>query len=83
MYDITHHVVTCSSPSLSYALFLPEQYLFFCLECIHQEMVYNIKYPMEFLRTLKRYDILTQHLMCELYMHNYLLRDDKKLNPVP
>jgi hypothetical protein len=83
MYDITQQVVTCRSPSLSYALFLHEQYLFFCLECIYQEMVYNIKDPIQFLRTLRSHDILTQHLMCELYMHNYLLRDDKKFNPVP
>ena len=45
-------------------------------------MVYNIKDPMDFLRTLKSYDILTQNIMFELYMHNYLLRYDKKFNPV-
>ena len=73
----------CQPPAHSYALFLHEKFLFFFLERIHSEISHEIKDPIEFLRILRIHDVLNQHLMCELYMHDYFLSDDRTFNLVP
>ena len=67
----------------SYALFLHEQYIFFCLESIHYKVSHEIEDPIQFLCILRIHDVLNQHLMCEMYMHEYFLSYDQTFNRVP
>ena len=39
--------------------------------------------PIQFFHILRSHNILNQHLMCELYMHDYFLGDDQSFNPRP
>ena len=58
MFTLAQQVMTCRSPTHSYALFLHEQFLFFCLESIYKEICHEIEDPIQFLRILKIHDII-------------------------
>ena len=75
--------MACKPPTHSYALFLHEKIIFFCLESIYKDIWYEIEDPIQFIRILKILDIIGKHLMCELYMHGYFLRHDQAFNPIP
>ena len=38
---------------------------------------------MQLLRILRVNNYISQHLLCELYMHDYILEIDQTFNPVP
>ena len=75
--------MACRPLAHIYALFLHEKFLFFFLESIYKEICHEIEDPIQFLRLLKIHDIIGQNLMCEIYMHGYLLRHDQAFNPIP
>ena len=83
MLHLEQEVMACHPPASSYSLFLHERFLFFCLESIQKEISHKIEEVVLFLRILRAHDVPTQHLMCELYMHGYLLRVEREFNPVP
>jgi len=81
--NLAQEVMARRPPASSYSLFLHECFLFFCLESIKKEISHEIEDGVQFLQILRAHDVPTQHLMCELYMHEYLLRVDREFNPVP
>jgi len=83
MFNLAQEVMACHSPASCYSLFLHECFLFFYMESIKNEISYEIEDGVQFLRILRSHDFPTQHLMCEFYMHGYLLRMDRGFNPVP
>jgi hypothetical protein len=83
MLNLAQEVMACRPPASSYSLFLHERFLFFCLESIKNEISHEIEDGVQFLQILRAHDVPTQHLMCELYMHGYLLRVDREFNLVP
>ena len=83
MFSLAQQVMACRPPTHSYALFLHEQYIFFYLESIRHEVNHEIKDPIQFYRILRIHDVLNQHLMCELYMHDYFLSNYQTFNPIP
>lgn len=83
MFNLVQEVMACRPPASCYSLFLHERFLLFCMESIKNEISYEIEDGVQFLRILRSRDVPTQHLMCEFYLHGYLLRLDKDFNPVP
>ena len=83
MFSLAQEVMECHPPASSYALFLHEQFIFFYLESIKKEISHEIEDGVQFLQILRAHDLETQNLMCELYMHGYLLHENKEFNPVP
>ena len=83
MLSLAQQVMACRPPASSYALLLHEKFILFCLENIKKDVSHEIEDSEQFLRILRIHDIVTQHLMYELYLHGYFLRDDKEFNLVP
>lgn len=83
MFNLAGEVMACRSPASCYSLFLHEHFLLFYMEGIKNEISYEIEDGVQFLRILRSHDVPTQHLMCEFYMHGYLLCLDREFNPVP
>ena len=79
IFSLAQQVMACKPPAHSYAIFLHEKILLFCLESIYKEIWYEIEDSIQFLRILKIHDVIGQHLMCELYMHGYYLKHDQYL----
>ena len=83
MFNLVQEVMACHLPASYYSLFLHERFLLFCMESIKNDISYEIEYGVKFLRIMRSHDVPTQHLMCEFYLHRYLLRLDREFNPVP
>jgi hypothetical protein len=83
MFNLVQEVMACRPPASCYSLFLHERFLLFCMESIKNEISYKIEDGVQFLRIMRHHDVPTQHLMCEFYLHGYLLRLDREFNPVP
>lgn len=83
MFTLEQQVMACRPPTHSYALVLHEKFFFFYLESMDKEINDEIEDLIQFLHIIRIHDIVNQHLMCELYMHGYFLRDDKIFNPIP
>lgn len=81
--NLAQEVMSCRPPASSYSLFLHERFLFSCLESIKKEISHEIEDGVQFLQILRAHGVPTQRLMCELYMHEYLLRVDREFNLVP
>lgn len=75
-------VMECRPCTSFYSLFLHECFLLFCMESIKNEVSYEIEYGVQFLQIMRSHDVPTQHLMCEFYLHGYLLHLGKEFNPV-
>ena len=83
MLTITQELLACRSPATAYALFLQEQCLYFQLTSIYEQFPYQFKDYMEFLEAIRESDLHRQHLMCELYMHGFILETKQKFNIRP
>ena len=81
--NLAQEVMACRPPASSYSLFLHERFLFFYLESIKKEISHEIEDGVQFLQILRAHDVITQHLMCELYMHEYPLCVDREFSLVP
>ena len=79
MLIITQEVLACRSPTTTYA-FLQEQYLYFQLTLVYEQLHYQFKDYMEFLEAIQQSNLHRQHLMCELYMHDFILEMEQKFN---
>lgn len=53
------------------------------MKSIRNKVSYEIEDGVQFLRILRSHDVPTQHLMCEFYLHRYLLHLDRDFNMVP
>ena len=73
MMTITQEMLACRSPATTYALFLQEQYVYFQLMSIYEQKPYQFKDYMDFPEAIRESDLHRQHLMCELYMHGFIL----------
>jgi hypothetical protein len=83
MLKITLEFLACRSPYIAYALFLQEQYLYFHLTSVCEQLHYQFKNYMEFLDSVRESDLHKQHLMCELCMHGFILEMEHKFNIGP
>ena len=80
MLTITQELLACRSPATTYALFSQEQYLYFQLTSVCEQLPYQFKNYMEFLELVRESDLHRKHLMCELYMHGFILEMEHKFN---
>lgn len=82
MFELVQQVMACHPLDSCYSLFSHEHFLLFCMEIIKNEVSYEMEDNMQFFQILRSHDVPTQHLMCELYLHRYLLWLDRYFNPV-
>lgn len=83
MFNLAQEVMACRPPPYFYSLLLHEHFLLLCMESIKNDIIYKIEDGVQFLRIMRHHDVLTQHLMCEFYLHGYLLFLDREFNLVP
>lgn len=76
MFTLAQEMLACKSLAKSYSLFIHENYFLLCLQIIQQELSHKIEDPLQLLRILRANNYVHQHLLCELYMHDYILRND-------
>lgn len=72
----------CRSPSPIYALFLKEQLLNYQMTCIMQDRTPSLKEPTQFFCAFHNSLVTIKNLLCELYLHNLAVLDDRVWNPL-
>lgn len=82
MFNLVQEVMAVLSFASCHSLFLRERFLLFYMESIKNEISYEIEDGVKFLPRMRSHDMPTQHLMCEFYLHGYLLHLDKEFNPI-
>lgn len=83
MYSLAKQVMCCRKPSPSYPIFMYEQFYLFHLRAIKSDKPYQIIDPKSFLKAYFSSDSADQHLLCELYLHEYICIVDRKFNMSP
>jgi len=83
MFNLVQEVMACHPPASCYSLFFHECFLLFYMESVKNKISYEIEDDIQFLWIMRSHDVPTQHLMCEFYLHGYLLSLDRDFNPVP
>ena len=83
MYSLARQLLCCRKPSPSYPIFLYEQLYLFQLRAIQADKPYQINNPSSFLKAYSSVDSVDQHLLCELYLHEYICMMDRKFIMTP
>jgi len=80
---MTQQVLICRKPSPSYSIFLYEQLALFTMKALEKGRPYKIHKFREFLETFNHASIKDQHLLCELYLHHLVVKEDRLTNITP
>ena len=83
MYSLAIQLLCCRKPSASYPIFLYEQLYLFQLRVIQVDKPYQINNLRSFLKAYSNADSTNQHLLCELYLHEYICMMDGKFTKTP
>ncbi len=75
--------LSCQAPTRNYALFLMEIFLLLKVKAAKAGKPVEIKATPDFIKFFREHDEKVQCLLCELYMHNFFLEDDRDRHPGP
>lgn len=64
-------------------MFLLERYLLFKIKAVKADKPIELKTTEEFIRFCKEHGVKFQRLLCEFYLHNFLLEEEVDKNPSP
>lgn len=74
-------VLACRSLAKNYALFLLERYLQLKIKAIRVGKSIELKIVEDFINCCKHHGVKVQHLLCEFYLHNFILQEEVQKNP--
>jgi len=76
-------VLACRSPANNYALFLLERYLQLKIKAVRAGKLIELKTIDDFINCCKHHGVKAQRLLCEFYLHNFVLEEELEKNPSP
>lgn len=77
------NVLACRAPATNYALFLLEWYLLLKIKAIRVGKPIKLKTIADFINCSKQHGAKVQRLLCEFYLHNFVLEEEVEKNPNP
>lgn len=80
--DMILELMQCRAPPRVYALYLKEQHLCFKLTHIVRELSPSFETTQEFYHAYQNFPATIKNLLCELYLHNYVVSYDTEWNPL-
>jgi hypothetical protein len=83
MFDLAQKLLVARKPSFNYSLFLMERLTFFQINSIKEGRPHAILNPADFVRTFAEASTMDQHLLCEVYLHNEAILENRQLNLNP
>jgi len=76
-------VLACRAPATNYSLFLLEKYLLLKIKAVRARKSIELKTVEDFINCCKQHDVKVQRLVCEFYLHNFVLENEVEKNPNP
>jgi hypothetical protein len=83
MFDLAQKLLAARKPSSNYSLFLIERLTFFQIQSIKEGRPYAVINPTDFVKTFAEASTSDQHLLCEAYLHNEAIPENRQLNLNP
>ena len=83
IYSLYLDVLTCRSLATNYALFLLERYLLLKIKVVRSGKLIKLKTTEHFISCCKEHGEKVQRLLCEFYLHNFILEEKVDKNPSP
>ena len=79
---LADHALACRPPPRVYALCLKEKYLLLQLMLTLRNVNVEFKYAQEFYGLYQTLPTWQQNLLCELYVHNFVIPAETEWNPL-
>lgn len=83
LWSLYTDVLACRAPTKNYALFLLERYLQLKIKDVKAGKPIELKIVDDFINCCKHYGVKVQHLLCEFYLHNFILEEEMEKNSSP
>lgn len=83
IFDLVQRVLATRKPFFNYAVFLRERLAFLQIKAIRDGRPYQVATPDQFIETFTEAPNNDQNLLCELYLHNEAMPEDRKMNILP
>ena len=83
MFSLVRKLMVTRKPSVNYSLFLSERLVYFQLKAIANGRPYELMTSEKFVETFKEAPESDQHLLCELYLHNEAIPEERRVNLIP
>ena len=83
IFSIYYDILACRAPANNYSLFLLERYLLLKVKSIREGTPSEFATVSDFFSCFKEQDDAVKYFLCELYLHNFILEEnrDDNLNP--
>jgi hypothetical protein len=83
IFSVYTDAVDCRAPATNYTLFLLERYLLLRIKSIRAGKPIKFTTVSEFVSCFREQEEKVQYFLCELYLHNFILEENRKENPSP
>lgn len=83
MFELCQRMLAARKPSFNYATFLRERLAFIQLKAIKEGRPYQVITADQFMATFAREQKNDQNLLCELYLHNEVVSEERNINMTP
>jgi hypothetical protein len=83
MFDLAQKLLAARKPSYNYSLFLMERLTFFQINSIKEGRPHAVLNPTDSFKTFAEASAMDQHLLCEIYLHNEAIPENRQLNLNP
>ena len=78
MFELEQKLLVARKPSLNYSLFLTERLAFFQMKAIKDGRPHQVLTSEQFVKMFVKASTSDQHLLCELYLHNEVILENKR-----
>jgi len=83
IFELVQRLLATRKPSFNYSVFLRERLAFLQVKAIRDGRPHEVSTPQQFIETFAEASNSEQNLLCELYLHNEAMPEDRKLNLIP
>jgi hypothetical protein len=83
IFYVYYDIVACRAPATNYTLFLLEHYPLLRVKAIRAGKPFEFTIVSIFVSCFKEQEDGIQYFLCELYLHNFILGENRKENPNP
>ena len=83
MFSLVQKLLATRKPSLNYSVLLSERLVYFQLKAIKDGRPHELLTTEKFVKTFAEAPASDQHLLCELYLHNEAMLENREVNLNP
>jgi hypothetical protein len=81
IFSVYNDIVDCRAPATNYTLFLLERYLLLRIKAIREGKPIEFTIVSEFVSCFREQEEKVQYFLCELYLHKFILGENRKREP--